>query len=470
MRAGDRVGVAVSGGADSVALLRILLELRAELGVVLAVVHFNHGIRGADADADQRFVAALAAAHGLEFHCASADTPAYARQHGLSLEAAGRELRYGFFEKLLAGTLDVVATAHTMDDQAETVLLRILRGAGTRGIAGIFPKLRGTRVPRVPAGDTPAPHPLIVRPLLQVRRGELREYLNNLGRPWREDASNLDVKHTRNRLRHELLPMVERNFNPAVVQVLAEMAEVARAEEEYWDACIRELLPTLSRGGSRSAGARSPKPGATLDRIRLLDQPLAVRRRLVRAFAEECGLRLDFHHVEDILEVAGSLHPLETKRVELPDGVLLCTARELWFEPGRPLEQGSSGYEYRLPVPGEVRIPEVGLLLKARVIPAAEPASGYNQNLLDSHRLAPELTVRNWRPGDRFRPAHSKSPRKLKELLLRRRIAAPQRALWPVVVSGERIVWVPGLGPAAELLAGAEARQRLVIEEVTADR
>src|SRR5438270_7680909 len=192
MRPGDRVGVAVSGGADSVALLRLLLELREQLGVVLSVVHFNHQIRGAEAEADQKFVEELAAKYNLDMHASSADTPGIAAAKKLSLEAAARRLRYDFFQSLMGrGVVDKVATAHTLDDQAETVLLRIVRGTGTRGLSGILPKLRMS-------GEGCG---TVVRPLLNTRRAELREYLTRLGQTWREDASNLDLKHMRNRVR-----------------------------------------------------------------------------------------------------------------------------------------------------------------------------------------------------------------------------------------------------------------------------
>src|SRR5689334_18758621 len=143
MRPGDRVGVAVSGGADSVALLRLLLEARAELGVVLSVVHFNHKIRGAEADADEQFVRELAGQHGLEFHCDSDDVPAFAEENKLSLEDAARRLRYFFFDRLTGDSVDRVATAHTRNDQAETVLMRLLRGSGTKGLAGVYPGVGG---------------------------------------------------------------------------------------------------------------------------------------------------------------------------------------------------------------------------------------------------------------------------------------------------------------------------------------
>ncbi len=469
MRAGDRVGLAVSGGGDSVALLRLMLELRDELGVVLAVVHFNHKIRGSDGDEDQGFVAALAGAHHLEFYSDSADAPRFARERHLSLEAAGRQLRYEFFRRLLAGPLASIATAHTMDDQAETVLLRLIRGAGTRGLAGIFPQLPvvASSSPRLswrtsppavadaPAGAAPLPG-AVVRPLLSTRRSELRDYLRGLGQPWREDASNFDLKHTRNRLRQELLPFIERQFNPSVVPVLAEMAEIARAEEDYWRTETLKLLP--SSGDSR------------LDTPMLRSLPLALQRRLVREFAAAHRLNLEFQHVERLLDTARTLQPLESKELELPDVVAIFTGKELKLQSRSQSHGDRAGYEYRLGVPGEVRIAELGKLLKVSLVPAERVCSGYNEaHLLDLRRLAPELVVRNWQPGDRFWPAHARSPKKLKELLLRRRIQQPERALWPVVVSAGAIIWVPGLGAATEFQAGPGCREVAVIEEVIAD-
>src|SRR6266699_3594784 len=243
---GDRVGVAVSGGADSVALLRLLLELRTELGVVLSVVHFNHKLRGLEADADEQFVADLASRNKLEFRCESGDVTACAAAKRLIVETAAREMRYGFFNQLLAeGRVNRVVTAHTLDDQAETVLLRVVRGAGTRGLAGIYPQssVAGRQV----CGS-------IIRPLLRVRRKELEAYLFAEGQRWREDSSNRDLRHARNRVRHGILPRLERNLNPAVRENLAETAEIARAEEEYWNAEVGRILQA-SAGHRRDAGA-----------------------------------------------------------------------------------------------------------------------------------------------------------------------------------------------------------------------
>jgi len=282
---GDRVGVAVSGGADSVAMLRALLELRGELGWVLGVVHFNHKIRS-EADSDAEFVEALAKEFGLEFFGGKGDAKKFATEQQMSLETAARELRYRFFSTL---PFDKISTAHTLDDQAETVLMKLLRGAGTKGLSGIWPvkqypvpstQYSEKRVPRSARKDNQEPTqgpsllaPLavgakaltypkrslrmtgmedgsgtevlahedvhaytidIVRPMLGVRRSQIEQYLRSLGQEWREDATNRDVKHTRNKVRHELLPLLEAEYNSNIYQQLADAAEVARGDEEFW--------------------------------------------------------------------------------------------------------------------------------------------------------------------------------------------------------------------------------------------
>ncbi len=288
--AGDRIGIAVSGGADSVALLRVLLELRGELGVVLSVVHLNHRLRGAEADADAAFVAELAATHGVELHATSQDAAVIARAQELSLEAAGRQLRYQFFARLQEGKVDRVATGHTADDQAETVLLRLIRGAGTRGLAGIH----ATRTSQHLQGGRGEGRKQIIRPLLGVRRAAIEAYLRSIGQPWREDATNRDPKFLRNRVRHELMPLLERDFNPAAVRALCDTAEIAAAEEVFWEEQIGALVSKETE----------TQPAASLPVNLLRAQPVAMQRRLVRRLADAARLALDFQHVEAVREFA----------------------------------------------------------------------------------------------------------------------------------------------------------------------
>src|ERR1035437_3110551 len=354
MRAGDRVAVAVSGGADSVALLRVLLQLRAELGIVVSVAHFNHGLRGEASEADEAFVAELARQYDLEFFCGRGDVRDHALTSKLSVEAAARELRYCWLTSLAEShKLNEIATAHTVDDQAETVLLKFLRGAGTRGLAGIYPEIaigakapdpfqpteRGTeevvsrrhiglpqckeadknhqprmgrkslaqhgaaggvlgkrdnrpesrrdgrgydtvseaadpriqsveRGPEAPLhrdNDPRQPGARIVRPLLEVTREEVELYLTALGQSWREDESNLDHRFARNRVRHVLLPLLERGSNPNIQRVLSDAAELSRAEEEYWRVLVERELEARQRIKTEIPPRLEPSTGVAGD-------------------------------------------------------------------------------------------------------------------------------------------------------------------------------------------------------------
>src|SRR5260370_15626001 len=224
LRPGDRLGVAVSGGADSVALLLLLLELRKKLGIVLSVVHFNHKLRAKASDADEAFVAKLAAKHGLDFHSASVYVAKKAKDEGANLEDAARRARYDYFRPMVeSGTCTRIAVAHTADDQAETVLAHLLRGTGLLGLGGIHPV----------AGP-------VIRPLLSVRRGELRRFLRAQKQTWREDATNRDTKRMRARIRKQLLPLLEKQFQPAIVNHLGTLADLAREDEAFLEAIAEE--------------------------------------------------------------------------------------------------------------------------------------------------------------------------------------------------------------------------------------
>ena len=560
LKAGDRVGVAVSGGIDSVALLRLLLELCGELGVVLSVVHFNHKLRGAESDADEQFVTELARAHDLEFHCDSDDVAGHAREEGVSVEAAAREVRYGFFRHLLASAeekspllpkpgrsgapqetlggevkiptrsaLDKIATGHTLDDQAETVLMRMIRGAGVRGLGGIYP-----RIPVEDDSDEVCGE--IVRPLLAFRRREVEQYLQDIGQSWREDSTNADETLTRNRIRKLVLPLLEREFNPAVAENLAELAEIARGEEDYWEnevagwmgTAVHWSKPEWARDAASEAGLvqigslqgtestsesgsqglkpkvpkipslRGPKGplfhhtsdetvrlsesdtglqsriarapwlvmNASVSRLWLLSEPAAVQRRLVKAIGEQAGIPLEFKHVEEILAFAAE-EGASGRELSLPLGWRL--RRELdeivFLTPDLREPAPATNYEYELLVPGQITAVEAGLRIETESVPAGTK-TGYNSDqLLDAESLRPPLRVRNWRPGDRFWPAHTKSPKKIKELLQERHVAQPERKLWPVVVSGDEVVWVRGFLVPAKLRAKPGREAILILEK-----
>jgi tRNA(Ile)-lysidine synthase len=535
LRAGDRVGVAVSGGIDSVALLRLLIELRYDLGIVLSIVHFNHRLRGAESDADQEFVAKLAREHGWEFHCASGDVARQAADERSGVEAAARQLRYRFFRSRLGSgegseeelgphalrglkpsslvelngtaeavpipkpmvppaspaTLNKIATGHTLDDQAETVLMRLIRGTGLRGLGGIYPRI-------LVEHEDGEGHGEIVRPLLGIRRAELKQYLADLKQPWREDSTNDDSSFTRNRVRSLVLPLLEREFNPAVVESFAELAEIARDEKDYWDNEISGWLGTVvqwsppewTRGLPGFDGSQSlvqiqpPHPkladpelwarleesgsavmNASLSRPWLLTEPRAVQRTVLKAIGEQAAIPLEFKHIEEILRFAAEDGP-SGKELALPLGWRIRREPEalVFVTPDLRQQERIPDYEYSLAVPGRALVPEVGVVIEAllvtRAIAQESQVAEYNpQQLLRAELLPERLIVRNWRPGDRFWPAQTKSPKKIKELLQERHVARhvgqQGRRLWPVAVSGDEIVWMRGFPVPARLRAKA---------------
>ena len=332
-RVGERVCCAVSGGADSVSLLLAMSEANARresLGVVLSAAHVHHGLRGEEADGDEAFVRSLCERLGVPLTVFRVDTAARRASHGEGLEEAARELRYAALRGLLEdGTVDVVATGHTLDDQAETVVMKLLRGAWTEGLSGVAPVVEQGRG-------------RVVRPILRVRRVEIEEFLRARGQEWREDATNRDVSLTRNRVRHELMPVL-RGFNPGVDCLLAGMADVARDEEAFWkgevERVVRQvLLPGKPvRGGGRAASTGAGEGACALEIERLKAMPTALRRRVIRAAVRSLGVRLTAEETGKVLALSGllAMPGIQGKigsRLELRDGLRVeRSARELQF-------------------------------------------------------------------------------------------------------------------------------------------
>ena len=426
---GLRLAIGLSGGADSVALTRALSARAAELGLVLHAAHLHHGLRGAEADEDLNFARALADSLGCVFHTTKVDTAAEARENGESIEEAARRLRYGWFRQLMGdGLVDAVATAHTLDDQAETVLGKFLRGAWTEGLSGIHP------VVSFPDGQ-------IIRPMLAVSRSEVEAYLRSLGQTWREDASNQDPAYTRNRLRHHLLPELER-WNPQIRAHLANMAELARDEQAYWQQEIARIAPQLLlsgrpvRGGGR---ASSEDDALALDVVRVAALNPALQRRLLRYAVDSLGVSLGFDATESLRLLAVEGH--SGQRLTLP-GPLLAerTPRELRISRNAPAPTPAS--EQSLPVPGEAN------------------AFGHHFRAIAA-TSQPAATIRNWRPGDRVTLRYSSGPRKVKEVLERLKVTGSARADWPVVEWRGQIVWMQGveLQPVPGVAVSAEKSQ-----------
>jgi tRNA(Ile)-lysidine synthase len=472
---GDLVGIGVSGGADSVALLRLLAELRPHLGIRLNVLHFHHQLRGAEADEDERFVAALARDLGFDFHTDRADVATEARRNGWNLEDAARRLRYRFFASAAAVRgIQRVAVAHTADDQAETVLAHLLRGTGPTGLAGIYPV----------AG-------MVIRPLLESRRQVLRDYLSCVGQPWREDSSNQDRARLRAHVRHDLMPILERDFERAVVVRLARLASLGREEQEFWRALEEArfaALVTREKSGEISIGIENllfPMPS--------LEEPhparkfsgaptAALSKRLVRRiYSELRGSRkeLTSQHVEDVLHLAKEAQ--SGARVEVPGTRVERVFDRLVFSTAPSDSRGGKtrgkispggNFEYTIPAPAAskvayVVVPEIRCRINLKVVdwPPVSRETTLGDATLDFDRVCWPLVVRNWRPGDAYRPYRRRQVRKLKQMFLELRIPARDRAFRPVLTSGGTLIWASGCPVADEVAPRAGTRAAVIIAE-----
>jgi tRNA(Ile)-lysidine synthase len=435
----ERLGVAVSGGADSVCLLHLLRELAPRWSLCLTVVHLDHGLRGEESRKDAEWVRDLAAGLGLRCVLRSADVAA----GGGNLEQAARDARRALFAGLIAaGQVERVAVGHTRSDQAETVLFRFLRGSGTAGLAGIRPVTSDG----------------IVRPLIDIERTEIEEYLEEHGIPWREDSTNRSPRFARNRIRHELLPQLARDWNPAIRDTLAQTAEWALDEESYW----KEQLDRLEPGRLEMRGAE-----VILDVRGVRSLPMAAARRLVRRAIERAkgDLRgIDFPHIDAVLHLASQpsgsggfqAYGIDIRRSF--DWIRLASRDS---PPEAP--------PYCLPacVPGSLQIPGANSLLSLEVVEKPETSTlsdyVYNSGMscLDWGLVSGSLVLRNWMPGDRFRRSGASGPQKLKTLFHLARIPVWERRNWPVLADGQSVVWTRRFGAAAQVAAN-ESTQRIL--------
>ena len=439
---GDKVLLALSGGADSTALLCLFLEIRPRLDLELAVAHLNHGLRGRESEADAEFVRSLAARYDLR--CVVEKLPSRQRLKGGNTEALAREQRYRFLQRI-GDSLGAhrIALGHTRNDQAETVLLRLLRGSGTLGLAAI-PVSRAGR---------------FIRPLLSIEREDLRTYLRSGGVGWREDSSNRDLRYARNRVRHELIPWLEKAFNPHILDVLARTAENLRGDAESLEWLVEDLArrhadPADARLGWRRSWLNTLPPGLRSQLVRhafgTLDPETHVLKRQVDAVLE-------------LLQDHKSGKSVRVGRIEAVREFDRLLFRELpAFPPGEP-------YRYPLRIPGKVRLHQVGLIFETYL---NQGSSG--RPLLDRWEisLSPEavargLEVRSWQAGDAYQPLGSLRPKKIKELFLRKRIGLSARAGWPVVTCGGKIVCAGSFPVAAGATWHRSPRDaiKVVIEE-----
>jgi len=423
---GDRTIVAVSGGADSVALLHALHEVAGELELHLAAAHLNHGIRGVDADADEEFVRSLARELSLECIVERVDVPGVVRERGGSLEDAARRERYAFLGRAAqAAGAAKIAVGHTADDNAETVLLRMLRGAGVRGLGGIpvtRPLARGSGV-------------LIVRPLLGAYRRDILEYLAAKGRSFRTDVTNFDPAHDRNRVRNELIPCIEA-VCPGAKESLNRLARGARNHYNLIESMARDLLRRAERPGG----------GPALDRAVLKAAHPEVAVEALRLALEDAGVRqLSFAQSRRLLRM---LSAPTGAAMSLPGGKLLRAEYDV-LGLAQQRRGPAPAASVELPLPGSAEF--LGRRFEARLVDnrpglLAEfiRTKDAGQEMLDADRLARPLELRVRRPGDFFRPLGSPGSRKLQDFLVDEKLPAWRRDDVPILCDAAGIVWVAG--------------------------
>ncbi len=429
---GDRVLTGVSGGPDSVALVHILTAVASDLGIEIYIAHLNHCFRGQDAVDDAEFVRQLASKLQLQAVIESRDVSRFIAENRLSKQEGSREVRYSFFKETAKKfACNKIATGHNANDQAETILNNFLRGSGAAGLGGIPPVRNG----------------YIIRPLIEVSRKEIERYCTQNELFPRTDKSNLKNIYTRNRIRLELIPYLETEYNSNLVDTLVRTGEIFRDEEEYLQAEAKRFWEKV---------VEKEGHGEVVFLTNLfLAAPKAIQKRLIRrAWAALTGSvhNLGYLHITNAIEVIRSAQTGSS--MDLPGGIVLIKSYEMFSlscDSSRtlPEDASQSEYSYQLKIPGITFIPETGDAIEVSIESnISEPGPGYgvNEVFIDMDLVTLPLTVRNRRPGDWFKPFGFDGTKKLKKFLIDCKVSRTDRQLLPVVVSDEvNIVWVAGL-------------------------
>jgi len=437
----DRVLAAVSGGPDSVALLIILNRLSAqEYDLTLAVAHLNHGLRGSESDQEEMFVRRLCESLKIPFFSRKADIGEALRRDKGSLEEICRRERYAFFDELRRREgMNRVALGHHLDDQAETVLMRLLRGSGPEGLTGM-----------APVRDR-----IYIRPLIEVTRKEILAFLKQEGASFVEDPSNEREICLRNRIRKSLLPALVDGYNPRLVENLGRTAEIIRQEEDYLQGIVEDIMNQWNAAGPDEM-VRIP-----LEALRSLHE--ALRRRIIKTIllkASPLKNGIGYRHVRAVMKILNGENPGAV--LDMPFNVRV--RREyaaLCFERGAPAsgpafpgrfkkrdeKKGEERYSYPVAVPGEVDIPEWGRTLSFRYVEKGQAAMGSDRTaFVDPERILFPMNVRSWMPGDRIEPlGMGGKKRKVQDVFTDEKVPRRERAVFPLLVDRESVIWIPGL-------------------------
>ena len=438
VQAGDTVLVAVSGGPDSVALVHILLALAPKFSFQVAMAHLNHCLRQNESARDEAFVVSLAEQLELPVHVERQDVRRYQKSQHLSLEEAARKVRYRFYHAIAAKFgYEKIALGHQSDDNAELILMYMLRGSGPLGLSGI-PPVRDDK---------------IVRPLIDIKRTEIMDFIAVKGLDYVVDSSNEDSQYLRNKIRNRLIPELKAEYNPKLIDSLNRLASVIAAEETWIENLIQPIFEKVI--------VFEQQGRIGLDFSELNQQTIAARRRLIRnAVLRVKGnlRRMAFVHVEAAVKLAqkgpdsGVLDFPDRIRISRQNDVLIMSREEqnLRHLAADPLLALTPDYEYRLPKPGEIFIKEAALQIRFSEIPQEHTsdwhASGHGTRAayFDMDKIRFPLVIRNFRPGDRFSPLGIIGRQKLKKFFIDHKVSRTERTKCPIVLSRNEIIWVVG--------------------------
>jgi tRNA(Ile)-lysidine synthase len=451
---GERLIAAVSGGPDSVALLKALTLIAAEFNLSLVVAHLNHGLRGAAADAEEEFVCSLSRSMNVECVSGKIDIAAL-KEPGKSLEELCREQRYAFLKKVAADCRATkIALGHHLQDQAETVLMNLLRGSGAEGLRGMLPVREG----------------LIIRPLLQVTRKEILAFLQEMGISFTTDSSNAHDCYLRNRIRHNLLPLMKEGFNRRVEENLSRTAEIMRLDDDYLAIEVEEWLCRW--------GISGPEGDMRLPLTEFLKLHPALQQRVIKnllASTSRSGQGIGYKHVSAALALARGSHG--SASLDLPGGVLLrreyhtLIFSRLLDRPDVPAGRRiavNPNYRYPVNVPGQVEVKEAGLSINFQFADKPDQAlistPGAHLAYLDYGAIHPPLVIRNVIPGDWLQPLGMTGKKKLKALFIDEKVPSARRHLLPLLADQQSVIWVPGLRISSRVSVTEKTRQVLKVE------
>ena len=442
---GDKVVVGVSGGHDSMTLLYVLLSLRDELGFSLVVAHINHGVRGLESDGDEEYVRQVSNKLGIPFYSKKADMNQYGKIHKLTSEEAGREIRYDFFRQVIETELATkIAVAHNKNDQAETLLMRFMRGTGIDGLRGMEYK----------SGN-------IIRPLLGVDRSLIEEYCKQSQIDPRIDATNKMTIYGRNKVRLELIPYIEDEFNSGIISTLFRTSEIMKTDSDF--------LTEYTKSSFRETVLEIDEKKISLDILKLKILHSAILSRVLRSAIQEINMNLkgvEKKHIEDIVDLM--LSDKTGLSLDLCNDIKASIIYDtLVLEKGKKMKEVKNSYQYDLKTHQTLYIPELNSEIYSEVYDRSDVQMDLNNSLVkyfDYDKINSDIYVRNRRNGDKFIPIGMSGHKKLKDFFIDQKIPKEERDLIPIVLDGEEILWVIGLRISEKYKVSEQTKRVLVLE------